>query len=60
MKRYIETVKKLMTIAPQKKWTVVSMFLSCFLYNIASLLPPLATSGIIAAVTAKQLGGIWI
>lgn len=35
------------------------MFISSGLNNIASLLPPIATSGIIAMVTANNFNGIW-
>lgn len=36
------------------------MFISSCLNNISSLLPPIATSGIIAMVTANNFNGIWI
>lgn len=35
------------------------MFISCGLYNIATLLPPIATSGIIAEITNNNINGIW-
>lgn len=60
MKRYLEIFKTMMRIADKKKGMVVQMFLSCCLYNSASLLPPVATAGIIAEVTANNFNGIWI
>ena len=36
------------------------MFISSGLNNISSLLPPIATSGIVAMVTANNFNGIWI
>lgn len=35
------------------------MFISAGLYNISSLLPPIATSGIIGMITDNNFGGIW-
>ena len=35
------------------------MFVSCCLYNLSSLLPPIATAGIIAVVTENNFNGIW-
>ncbi len=59
MKRYIDTVKTLNSIANDKMFVVVQMFVSCFLYNLSSLLPPIATAGIISVVTENNFGGIW-
>lgn len=60
MKRYFDIFRTIMRIADKKKGMVVQMFISCCLYNIAGLLPPLATSGIIAAITENNFNGIWI
>ncbi len=60
MKRYFETFKTLLCIANQKKWVVFQMFLSAGLNNLASLLPPIATAGIIAMITQNNFEGIWI
>lgn len=60
MRRYIESVKKLFEIANGKKWTVIKMFISCGLYNVSTLLPPIATSGIIAEITNNNFNGIWL
>lgn len=59
MKRYYNTFKTLMSIANNKVWLVVQMFISSGLNNISSLLPPIATSGIIAVVTNNNIDGIW-
>lgn len=59
MKRYFDTVKTLTKIANDKISTVIQMFISCCLYNLSSLLPPIATSGIIAVITNNNFNGIW-
>lgn len=59
MKRYFDTVKTLLGIANGKFFVVIQMFVSCCLYNLANLLPPIATSGIIAAITNNNFNGIW-
>lgn len=60
MKRYFEILKTLLRIANKKKFVFIQMFLSCFIYNISSLLPPIATSGIISVITSNNFNGIWI
>ena len=59
MKRYFETVKTLTKIANGKSLYVIQMFASCCLYNLSSLLPPIATSGIIAMISNNNFNGIW-
>lgn len=59
MKYYFNTVKTLLKIANGKFLVVIQMFVSCCLYNLATLLPPIATSGIIATVTNHNFNGIW-
>ncbi len=59
MKRYFETVKTLLKIANGKFFVVVQMFVSCCLYNLSNLLPPIATSGIIAVISNNDFNGIW-
>ena len=59
MRRYFDTVKTLMKIANDKFIIVIQMFVSCCLYNLSSLLPPIATSGIIAVITKNNFNGIW-
>ncbi len=60
MKRYIDSVKKLFEIAGGQKLLVLEMFISCGLYNFSTLLPPIATSGIIAVISDGNFNGIWI
>lgn len=60
MKRYFDTVATLLKIANGKFYVVVEMFVSCCLYNLSSLLPPIATSGIIAVITNNNFNGIWL
>ena len=59
MKRYFDTFKTLLQIANKKMWLVIQMFISSGLNNISSLLPPIATSGIIAMITDNNFNGIW-
>lgn len=59
MKRYFETVRSLLRIANGKFFVIVQMFLSCFLYNMVDLLPPVATAGIISVLTNNNFNGIW-
>lgn len=59
MKNYILTFKNLLGIANNRLWIIVQMFISSGLNNIASLLPPIATSGIIAMITDNHFNGIW-
>lgn len=60
MKRYFETVKTLLEIANDRFIVVVQMFISCGLYNLSDLLPPIATAGIISVITNNNFNGIWI
>lgn len=60
MRRYFEIFKTLLKIANKKNWVIIQMFLSSAINNIASLLPPVATAGIIAMITANDFNGIWI
>lgn len=60
MKRYIEIIKNTFSIVPDKKLWVVELVTSNALYNIASLLPPIATAGIIGVLSAKNFAGIWV
>lgn len=59
MKRYFITFRKLLKIANQRMNLIIQMFISSFFNNVSSLLPPIATSGIIAMVTANNFDGIW-
>lgn len=59
MKRYFDIFQTIMRIAKEKNIVVLQMFISCCLYNVTSLLPPIATSGIIAVITENNFSGIW-
>lgn len=59
MKRYFVTFKNLLQIANKKNFVIIQMFISSGLSNIASLLPPIATAGIIAMITSNNFNGIW-
>lgn len=59
MKRYFITFKNLIQIANKKNLTIIQMFISSGLNNISSLLPPIATAGIIAMITSNNFNGIW-
>ena len=59
MKQYFNTVKTLLSIANDKFIIVIQMFISSALYNLSNLLPPIATSGIIAVITQNNFNGIW-
>ena len=60
MKRYFDIFKTMLRIASKHKFMVVQMFISCCIYNVSSLLPPIATAGIIAVITDNNFNGIWI
>lgn len=59
MKRYINIVKDVFKMFPGKKLVVASLFISSALGSLFSLLPPIATSGIIKVLTEQNFNGIW-
>lgn len=59
MKRYFNIFSTLLKIANKKMFLIIQMFISSGLNNISSLLPPIATSGIIAMITNNNFNGIW-
>lgn len=59
MKEYFNIFKTLLKIDNKKKLVIIQMFISSGLNNILSLLPPLATAGIISVVTQNNFNGIW-
>lgn len=59
MKRYVSIFKNLLEIDNKKMWIIIQMFISSILNEISSLLPPVATSGIIAMITIDNFNGIW-
>lgn len=58
MKRYLNIFRSLLKIANDKKFVIVQLFLSSALCSIFSLLPPIATSGIIAMITSSNFNGV--
>ena len=59
MRSYFNTFKDLLCIANNQLFIIIQMFVSSGLNNIASLLPPVATAGIVAMVTENNFNGIW-
>lgn len=59
MKRYFQIFKNLLKIDNKKLFVIIQMFISSGINNITSLLPPIATSGIIAMITDNNFDGIW-
>ena len=59
MKRYVQIFKNLLKIDNKKLFVIIQMFISSGINNITSLLPPIATSGIIAMITNNNFDGIW-
>ena len=59
MRHYLEIVKTFFQVAPGKKHLVAQFFASEMLNNIAALLPPIATAGIIGVLTNNDFKGIW-
>ena len=59
MRRYFNIFKKLLQIANKKRFLVIQLFLSSGVNNLFSLLPPIATSGIIAMITGNDFSGVW-
>ncbi len=59
MRRYFNIFRTLLSFGNKKRLTILSMFISSALNNVASLLPPIATAGIIGVITQNNFGGIW-
>ena len=59
MKQYIEIIKNLFKVAGGKKHLTFLMFFSSAAYNLAGLLPPLATAGIIRMITEEKFHEVW-
>lgn len=60
MKRYFDIFKTLLQIDNRKMFVIIQMFISSAINNLSSLLPPIATSGIIAMITVNNFNGIWV
>ena len=61
MKRYFDIFRKVIDMAPGHKLSLISLFVSDFLNSIATLLPPVATAGIIAVISnGSEFKDIWL
>ena len=60
MRNHFEILRQIISLAPGKKIEIMEMFISDLFYNLSSLLPPVATAGIIAVLTEKgEFHAIW-
>ena len=60
MRNHFDLLGEIYSLAPGKKMQVINLFISDMLYNLATLLPPIATSGIIAVLTEQgSFTSIW-
>ena len=60
MRNHVDILGEIYSLAPGKKLQIIGLFISDMLYNLAKLLPPVATSGIIAVLTTKgEFTAIW-
>lgn len=59
MRQYVEIVRNLHKVAGRKRHLDWLLFGSSAAYNLAGLLPPLATAGIIKTITEGNFAGIW-
>ena len=60
MRNYFDILGDIFALAPGKKYKLFVYFLSNILHSLSTLLPPIATSGIIALLTEKRdFSGIW-
>ena len=59
IKHYTSTIRTIFSIANGKPFSVAQLFISQGLYSLTSLLPPLATAGIIGVITNNNFKGIW-
>ena len=60
MGQYVEIVRNLRKVAGRKRHLDYLLFTSSAMYNLAGLLPPIATAGIIRMITEDNFSGIWI
>lgn len=60
MKQYVEIIRNLRRVAGRRRHLDYLMLFSSAAYNLAGLLPPLATSGIIRMITEDNYSGIWV
>ncbi len=59
MKKYIDIFKKILGFVPNKNKAIRHMFYASAIGHISSLLPPVATAGIIAMVTQNNVSAIF-
>ena len=59
IRRYVKTVKEVFSIAGNNPFYVTQLFISDGISSLASLLPPIATAGIIGVITDNNFKGIW-
>jgi ABC-type multidrug transport system fused ATPase/permease subunit len=60
MRNHFDILGDIYSLAPGKKLQIIGLFVSDMLYNLATLLPPIATSGIIALLTENgEFSSIW-
>lgn len=60
MRHYYTIIRNVLDIIPGHRFEIANMFISNLLYNLAGLLPPVATAGIVGVLTnGKQFQDIW-
>jgi|GEM_PF-6480315 len=59
MKQYLAIYRNLQRVVGENRRLTFLMFVSSGAYNLAALLPPLATAGIVRIVTEGNFDGIW-
>ena len=60
MRQYIEIVQRLHKVAGRRRHLDWLLFGSSAAYNLMGLLPPLATAGIIRAITENEFDRVWV
>lgn len=60
MRQYVVILRSLRKVAGRKRHLDWFLFGSSAAYNLAGLLPPLATAGIIRMITENNFSGIWV
>ena len=60
MGQYIEIIRNIRKVAGRKRHLDYLLVASSAAYNLAGLLPPLATAGIVRMITEENFSGIWI
>jgi len=60
MKQYTDIIRNMHKVVGRRKRLDYLLFGSCAAYNLAGLLPPLATAGIIKVITDGLFSDIWL